>query len=644
VLFDDLSIIPRSVHPSTEKTTMSRTIQSGASERPASRLGLATVLLVMVFCSPTLSVAQTAANVAVVINESSAVSQQIGEYYVRQRAIPASNVIRVRTSQDETIDRVAYQSTIEGPIAVALARQRLEDRILYIVLTKGIPLRINGTGGVNGTVASVDSELTLLYRRMTGQQIPPAGRVNNPYYLGAKEVRDASRFTHREQDIYLVSRLDAFTVEEALALVDKAKSAGSEGKFVLDQRAALVNRTGEDWLEVAAKRLEAQGMGDRVMLDSSPQGVRNVPNVLGYYSWGSNDPRNRVRTFGMGFVPGSLAATFVSSDARTFKQPPADWVPSDSADQPRLFGGTPQSLIGDLIHEGATGVAGHVAEPYLQSTVRPEILFPAYVAGFNLIEAFYLATPHLSWQTVVVGDPLCAPFPRKPLSREEIEDPIDSTTALPGSFSARRIAAAIRQFPGVAESALRLVVRAETLVATGGDRDAARAALEEATKTAPNVAPFELQLALLYEQAEQFDRATERYQRVLDVQPNNAIALNNLAYSMAVRQKSPAEALPLAKRAAAGAPNDGTVLDTLAWIEHLLGDDATAAKQIAQAVVRARANPEIRLHAAVIYAASGARAVAEIELKEALRLDPSLESRDEVRQVRSALAKLGSVR
>ena len=623
---------------------MSPATQSGTSPRLTSCLRFATILAVIVVGWPTLSVAQTAVNVAVVINENSAVSQQIGEYYIRQRAIPASNVIRVRTSQEESIDRIPYQSTIEGPIVIALERQRLEDRILYIVLTKGIPLRINGTGGVNGTVASVDSELTVLYRGMTGQQVLPAGRVNNPYYLGAKEVREASRFTHREQDIYLVSRLDAFTVEEALGLVDKAKMAGSEGKFVLDQRAALVNRTGEDWLEIAAKRLEAQGMGDRVMLDSSPQGVRNVPNVLGYYSWGSNDPRNRVRTFGMGLVPGSLAATFVSSDARTFKQPPADWVPSDSAEQAKWFGGTPQSLIGDLIHEGVTGVAGQVAEPYLQSTIRPEILFPAYVAGFNLIEAFYLAMPHLSWQTVVVGDPLCSPFPRKPLSPEEIDDPVDSTTALPGTFSARRVAAAKRQFPDVAESTLRLVIHAATAIAIGGDKDAARVALEEATKTSPNVAPFELQLALLYEQMGQFDRAAERYQRVLDVQPNNSIALNNLAYAMAVRRKSPAEALPLAKRAATGAPNDGTVLDTLAWIEHLLGDDVTAAKQIAQAVRLAPGNPEIRLHAAVIYAASGARAVTEIELKEALRLDPSLETRDEVRQVRSALTKLRSVR
>ena len=60
-----------------------------------------------------------------------------------------------------------------------------------------------------------------------------------------------------------------------------------------------------------------------------------------------------------------------------------------------------------------TGGPGQVAEPYLDSVIRPDMFFAAYLAGFNLIESFYLAMPHLSWQTVVVGDPLCTPFPRK---------------------------------------------------------------------------------------------------------------------------------------------------------------------------------------------------------------------------------------
>jgi hypothetical protein len=51
--------------------------------------------------------------------------------------------------------------------------------------------------------------------------------------------------------------------------------------------------------------------------------------------------------------PGAIAATFVSTDARTFKEPPADWTPTNINDSSKFFGGSPQSLIGDLIREGA---------------------------------------------------------------------------------------------------------------------------------------------------------------------------------------------------------------------------------------------------------------------------------------------------
>ena len=44
---------------------------------------------------------------------------------------------------------------------------------------KGIPIRIGGTSGQDGTSASVDSELALLYRRMLGLSIPIAGLVKN---------------------------------------------------------------------------------------------------------------------------------------------------------------------------------------------------------------------------------------------------------------------------------------------------------------------------------------------------------------------------------------------------------------------------------------------------------------------------------
>jgi Flp pilus assembly protein TadD len=84
------------------------------------------------------------------------------------------------------------------------------------------------------------------------------------------------------------------------------------------------------------------------------------------------------------------------------------------------------------------------------------------------------------------------------------------------------------------------------------------------------------------------------------------------------------------------------VLDTLAWIEHLLGDNASAALRIPLAVRGAPDSSEIRMHAAIIYAAAGARAVAQIELNEAIKINPALENSPEVKQVREQLEKLAS--
>ena len=70
--------------------------------------------------------AQSAENVAVVINEASDASVRVGESYIKKRAIPDSNVIRIRTPTAETIERDVYQNTIESPIAAALTRGALQ--------------------------------------------------------------------------------------------------------------------------------------------------------------------------------------------------------------------------------------------------------------------------------------------------------------------------------------------------------------------------------------------------------------------------------------------------------------------------------------------------------------------------------------
>src|SRR5205085_5713034 len=99
-----------------------------------------------------------------------------------------------------------------------------------------------------------------------------------------------------------------------------------------------------------------------------------------------------------------------------------------------VYAGSSQSLIGDLVRAGATGVSGQVAEPFLDGAVRPDILFPAYVSGLNLAEAFYSAIPALSWQTVVLGDPLCAPFRTSGVPDADVNPRIDPDTDLQRRF------------------------------------------------------------------------------------------------------------------------------------------------------------------------------------------------------------------
>ena len=101
--------------------------------------------------------AQSAANVLLVVNEASADSAGIAAHYARVRSLPSDQILRLKVDAADEIDRASFNSAIQAPIAAWLQKHAAQDRILYIVLTKGIPLRIKGTAGRTGTLAIVPS-------------------------------------------------------------------------------------------------------------------------------------------------------------------------------------------------------------------------------------------------------------------------------------------------------------------------------------------------------------------------------------------------------------------------------------------------------------------------------------------------------
>jgi uncharacterized protein (TIGR03790 family) len=605
---------------------------------------------------PGVAAAQTGASVLVVINHTSSASETIGRQYAERRGVPEDNLCVLPLPLDESVSREVYDTQIEQPIWACIANRQAQDRILYIVLTKDVPIRIKGTSGRSGTNASVDSELTLLYRRRTGESVPIVGFVPNPYFAGAKASATVEPFTHRPHDIYLVTRLDGYTLQDALALIDRAAAPTAEGVFVLDRQAAKADLIPNRWLGAAAERLTAQGLGNRIASAAPAAGSSGTFGLVGYYSWGANAEGNRRRAADVTFYPGALAGMFVSTDGRTFKEPPASWLPGDNAPDAR-FAGTSDPLAADLIRAGATGVSAHVDEPYLDASIRPDILFPAYASGRNLAESFYAAMPYLSWQTLIIGDPLCAPFPHQPLAADATNPPIDAATELPAEFSRRKLA---NVYPAISRTAVAAFMQFQSRVLRG-DTAGARVALEGAIAAEPRFIPARIELALIDDREGDREAAIAQYRAILSYSPNDPLALNNLAYALAVYRNNPEEALPIAQRATVVAREDPALLggasisnyyslgtyrreplvpyslDTLAWVQHLLGRHIEAASTIREALAADGFAPDLRWHAAIIYAAVDDMHQASAELSAAVTADPTLLNRAEIQKLQQQL-------
>ncbi len=324
-------------------------------------------------------------NVVVVATRRSPDSVAIAEYYAQKRRVPRAQVFTIDCVPQEEIALAEYRDTIERPVMNLLRERKLEERVDYLVLTKGIPLRIR-EGGFSVDAALMCSPLQRPFNT------EPRESNMNPYF-GKNEP-----FSRRKYGFYLATRLDGYTMQHIRDLVDNSlRARAANGVFVLDidpKRSGGGYRVINDSMRAAARLLQQRGY--EVILDEDDAFVGAVRDIIGYYSWGSNDHKfNKLSYRSLRFRPGALAETAVSTSARTFQV-------TDKG----------QSLIADLIAQGATGVKGYVSEPYTAALCRAEVMFDLFTRGRTIAESLWAASPLILWKDLVVGDPLCAPFKR----------------------------------------------------------------------------------------------------------------------------------------------------------------------------------------------------------------------------------------
>ena len=124
---------------------------------------------------------------------------------------------------------------------------------------------------------------------------------------------------------------------------------------------------------------------------------------------------------------------------------------------------------------------------------------------------------------------------------------------------------------------------------------------------------------------DQWEEASESYEKAIRLDADNHNAMNNYAYFMSVRNERLDEALELVKRALQYAPDNTSYLDTIGWIHYKLGNYENALEYTQQAADNDDASPEVFEHLGDIYHKLGNNRQAAEWWDRAIEEDPGRE-------------------
>ena len=117
----------------------------------------------------------------------------------------------------------------------------------------------------------------------------------------------------------------------------------------------------------------------------------------------------------------------------------------------------------------------------------------------------------------------------------------------------------------------------------------------------------------------QYELAAAQYKEILQVEPKNALILNNLAW--AAGQLNDSKALDYAEEANKLLPNNPAILDTLGTLLSTKGDTARSIELLRQAAALSPNTWAIRINLATALSKAGQRDAARKELEPILKLE-----------------------
>ena len=341
--------------------------------------------------------------VVLLVNDEHPDSAAVAAHYATRRDLPPRQVLHLRVSVKPELTLQEFRASIEEPLRDHLLREGLEERARCLVLSRGFPVRVrSGPGFVSTTALLQVLDLPLSGMPQAGvpgtplDSLLPADRAN-PYREGPfpEDRRPGGRA------LRLVTMLDGWTAADAMALVDRSVEADggppADPLFVFQD--ANGNAGGRN-PQYAAAAESLKGAGFRVdLVAAGKEKVKGAKDLMGWMSGGAYSNLDGPGVLSNAFAPGAIADMLESFGA----------VPENFREKGPHF----QFPVPWMIRAGAAGVHGAVAEPYAHTF--PDVrIFERYTSGLDLAESFHGSLPYLHWMNLVLGDPLCAPFARRP--------------------------------------------------------------------------------------------------------------------------------------------------------------------------------------------------------------------------------------
>ncbi|HOX55717.1 MAG TPA: TIGR03790 family protein [Candidatus Paceibacterota bacterium] len=322
-------------------------------------------------------------NTVVVVNQNSANSRELGNYYCERRQVPPENVLRIAWSGGNTNwSSSEFQAVLLTPLLEMLAARQLASQIEYVVLSMDIPFQTVYGGRINSTTSA-------LFYGLKDDSPGNARDLTNSYYASEQAFPQAKPASAPGFS-FLATMLTAGSLAQAKQLVDQGVTSDS----TWPTRPAILAKSSDTTRNIRYRAFDnaifnSQLLQRCTLLRTNTDSILGLTNLLGC--------ETGLNTLGVpanAFIPGAMADNLTSYGGV-------------------IIGTNLQTSLLAFIHAGAAGSYGTVTEPTPNTQKFPSPQNYFYQGrGFCLAECYYQSL-YLPYQGLIVGEPLAAPFARK---------------------------------------------------------------------------------------------------------------------------------------------------------------------------------------------------------------------------------------